>query len=155
MSSLRTRLLLSKGKNFLVPIYLILFLLVYTWLVIKIVQHELATSIPKSLHGIHFYGETKYMDGLAIAANTDKSSRHHNYTRVYPKYFAAMRQKPITMLEFGIYMGHSAKMWEQYFPNAKLHFVDITDKKVWPPWSAPIDRSPQPLIPSHNSQQLR
>lgn len=117
-------------RHVIAPIYLSLFLIIYTLLVVKIVQHEPAAT--STLPGNQLYDEMRYMDELAIAANTDKSSRHHNYTRVYPKYFASIRLDQLTLLEFGLYMGHSAKMWEQYFPNANLHFVDITDKKVRP-----------------------
>ena len=35
-----------------------------------------------------------YMDSLAQAANTDKSSSWHNYTRVYAKYFAPLKDQP-------------------------------------------------------------
>lgn len=71
-----------------------------------------------------------YMDSLALSAGTDKSSAWHNYTRVYSKYFDALKDIPIRMLEIGIYKGDSVKFWERYFPNAELHFIDITSKYI-------------------------
>jgi len=68
----------------------------------------------------------KYMDELAVKAHTDKSSDHHNYTEIYARCFANMRERPLKFLEIGIYKGNSVKLWEDYFPNAELHFMDIT-----------------------------
>ena len=70
------------------------------------------------------------MDEIAIRAGADKGSDYHNYTEVYSKYFAPLRDKPIKFLEIGIYKGASVKMWEEYLPNAELHFMDITFEKV-------------------------
>lgn len=65
------------------------------------------------------------MDSLAVEAGTDKSSQFHHYTKVYAKYFEPFRKKKIKFLEIGIFHGESVKLWEAYFQNAELHFVDI------------------------------
>lgn len=65
------------------------------------------------------------LDELALSAGTTKSSACHYYTKVYEKFFEVLREKQIRFLEIGIYKGDSVKMWEQYFPNAELHFIDI------------------------------
>ena len=65
------------------------------------------------------------MDEIACATGTDKSSLGHYYTRIYSKYFDPMRDKPLTFLEIGIYRGNSVKLWEMYFSQADLHFIDI------------------------------
>ncbi len=70
--------------------------------------------------------EYQTLDALALEAGADKSSNYHNYTQVYYKYFAPLRAQPIKFLEIGIYKGNSVKLWENYFPNAELHFIDIT-----------------------------
>ena len=70
--------------------------------------------------------EYQYMDRLALVAGTDKGSSFHNYTEIYSKYFASLKDKPIKFLEIGIYKGNSVKLWESYFSQAELHFVDIT-----------------------------
>lgn len=75
-------------------------------------------------------GEYAYMDKLALSAGTDKSSAFHNYTQVYSQYFKNCKDHPIHFLEIGIYKGDSVKFWESYFPNATLHFIDITDAHI-------------------------
>jgi len=70
--------------------------------------------------------EYQYMDQLALRARTDKSSAFHNYTEIYSQYFAELKDQPITFLEIGIQRGYSVKLWEDYFPNANLHFIDIS-----------------------------
>lgn len=65
------------------------------------------------------------LDAIALSSGTDKSSAFHNYTPIYSQYFEQMRSKPIKFLEIGVYQGASAKMWEEYFPKAELHFIDI------------------------------
>jgi hypothetical protein len=58
------------------------------------------------------------LDALALASGTDKSSAGHNYTKIYAKYFASLKDKPIKFLEIGIFQGNSVKMWEDYFSEA-------------------------------------
>ncbi len=65
------------------------------------------------------------LDALAVEAGTDKSSISHNYTKIYAKYFSAFKDKPIKFLEIGIFQGNSVKLWENYFSEAELHFIDI------------------------------
>ncbi len=69
--------------------------------------------------------EYKYLDQIANEEVTDKASFHHNYTEVYAEYFAPLRNKSIKFLEIGIGIGSSVRLWERYFPNAELHFIDI------------------------------
>jgi hypothetical protein len=72
--------------------------------------------------------ETSYqiLDALALETGADKSSNYHNYTQVYAPYFSSLRDKPIKFLEIGIYKGASVQLWERYFKNADLHFIDIS-----------------------------
>lgn len=65
-----------------------------------------------------------YLDDIAIAVGTDKSSLGHNYTRIYSDYFDTIKDHTIKFLEIGIFYGSSVRMWESYFPNAELHFID-------------------------------
>lgn len=74
--------------------------------------------------------EYQYLDQIAIEAGTDKSSISHNYTRVYAQYLSKYRQAPIKLLEIGIRYGDSVKLWERYFPNAELHFIDIDPSQI-------------------------
>ena len=70
--------------------------------------------------------EYRYLDQLALAAGTDKASNYHNYTEIYAKYFGPLKNQSIKFLEIGILRGNSVKLWESYFKNAELHFIDIT-----------------------------
>lgn len=70
----------------------------------------------------------KKLDKLAVDAGTDKSSLFHNYTKVYAKLFDELQDKPIKFLEIGIYKGSSVKMWEGFFVNGDLHFIDKTNE---------------------------
>lgn len=72
----------------------------------------------------------EYLDALAIESGTDKSSLLHNYTEVYSQYFDALKEEPITFLEIGIFHGDSVKMWEKYFTQADLHFIDINPSQI-------------------------
>jgi hypothetical protein len=78
------------------------------------------------LHAVTANEEYKYLDGLALQAGADKGSSFHNYTEIYAKYFAPLKERPIKFLEIGIYQGSSVKLWESYFQQADLHFIDIT-----------------------------
>lgn len=74
--------------------------------------------------------EYQYLDKLALTLDpkliTDKSSDWHNYTEIYSYYFGPIKDKPLKFLEIGIYKGSGVKLWENYFKNAELHFIDIT-----------------------------
>jgi hypothetical protein len=64
---------------------------------------------------------------LAFDGNmtSGKHSKWHNYSEPYAYYFAAIKDKPIKFLEIGMHRGVSVQLWENYFKNAELHFVDI------------------------------
>lgn len=74
--------------------------------------------------------EYESMDRLALNAGTDKSSAFHHYTKVYADYFSPMKNEPLVFLEMGIYKGNSVKLWENYFPQATLHFIDINPSYI-------------------------
>lgn len=89
-------------------------------------------SVCTSAHGetLTHEEEYRYMDGLALAAGADKASSFHNYTEVYSRYLAELKDKPLTFLEIGIYKGASVKFWESYFTQAQLHFIDIDFSRI-------------------------
>jgi hypothetical protein len=66
------------------------------------------------------------LDAIGVEAGTDKASSHHDYLSFYEIFFAPLQDKPITILEIGVYGGASLKTWETYFPNAAIVGVDIT-----------------------------
>jgi hypothetical protein len=55
--------------------------------------------------------------------DTDKGS-DHNYLRDYDKLFYPYRDRKINVFEVGFYRGGSCKLWEDYFYNAQIKFVD-------------------------------
>ena len=42
--------------------------------------------------------------------------------------FAPLKTEPLRVLEIGIERGGSLLMWRDYFPNAQVFGIDITDK---------------------------
>jgi hypothetical protein len=67
---------------------------------------------------------------------TDKRILEHNYVQFYEKYFELIRDKNLKILEIGIYrpnpnsgrlVAASLKTWYDYFPNADIYGVDLTD----------------------------
>jgi hypothetical protein len=72
----------------------------------------------------------RYLDNLALQAGTDKASSTHNYTLAYAQHFEPIKDDPIKFLEIGIYEGNSVKLWENYFKNAELHFIDRSFESI-------------------------
>jgi hypothetical protein len=75
------------------------------------------------------------LDQLAIEHGTDKSSLHHNYCGIYDKYFSSLRDKDFLFVEAGVggydqlnSGGQSARMWRDYFTQAKVVTFDIHSK---------------------------
>jgi hypothetical protein len=71
-----------------------------------------------------------FLDDLGLKYGTDKSSLRHGYLDIYEKYFREMKDKPINVLEIGIFNGASLKMWEEYFSNAQIYAIDIDPEKL-------------------------
>ena len=70
------------------------------------------------------------MDGLSLDAigrahGTDKSSAHHDYLRIYERFFQPLRDRPVTILEIGVFGGASLRTWEAYVPQARIVGGDI------------------------------
>jgi hypothetical protein len=78
--------------------------------------------------------EYQYLNNLALQHDPNrtsgKGSNWHNYTEVYAQYFAPLKDKPLKFLEIGIFEGNGVKLWESYFKNGELHFIDITFNRV-------------------------
>lgn len=49
-----------------------------------------------------------------------------HYFDIYHRHFARFRNKPVKVLEIGVFKGGSLAMWRKYFgPQAKIFGVDI------------------------------
>lgn len=78
------------------------------------------------------------MDRLSQLMNkygSDKGPGHHNYTPLYYKLLKGLQDSPLVFLEIGIggYIypdkgGESLRAWEEFFPKAVIHGIDIYDK---------------------------
>jgi hypothetical protein len=64
----------------------------------------------------------------SAARDTDKGPGQHNYTELYERLFLQWKNEPITIFEIGIANGGSLKMWQEYFPQARIVAVDIDPK---------------------------
>ncbi len=52
-----------------------------------------------------------------------------HYFEIYHRHFAPYRNRPVTIVEFGVSEGGSLQMWKQYFgPEARIVGVDINPK---------------------------
>jgi hypothetical protein len=75
------------------------------------------------------------LSDLFAAADTKWNAR--DYAARYERYFAAIRNEPIKLLEIGIggyedprSGGDSLRTWKRYFPNASIFGIDIADKRA-------------------------
>jgi hypothetical protein len=66
-----------------------------------------------------------YNIGLSL---TDKIY-HHRYDRFYPQFLEKFRKYSFNMLEIGVDSGGSLKLWQKYFPKAKIYGID--HKSSW------------------------
>ena len=79
---------------------------------------------------------------LADRYGSDKGSAKHRYTELYHMLFHPLRDRPIAFLEMGLCIGGpehgrsadrettdapSVRMWLEYFPNARIHGLDVSD----------------------------
>jgi hypothetical protein len=97
------------------------------------------------------FGKTKELLSLDELAHletvpalwTDKRTRResdgnyvlHGYTPFYDREFGKWRDEPIRLLEIGLNVGASIKLWLQYFSKAQIVGMDIMDFK----FAMPID----------------
>ena len=69
------------------------------------------------------------LDQLAIAADTDKSSKRHDYMRFYEHLLTPYKDKSFSMLELGVGLpsrrAPSLRTWKAFFPKARIVGVDI------------------------------
>lgn len=62
------------------------------------------------------------LDELSVKYGSDKGSLKHNYM---PFYEQTLPKNPKKILEIGVLKGASIAMWSEYFPEAKIHGLDL------------------------------
>jgi lipopolysaccharide biosynthesis glycosyltransferase len=67
------------------------------------------------------------LDDLAIKYKADKCSLYHNFAVKYDRLLSGFRDSFTNILEIGVALGQSLRMWVDYFPNATVHGVDNYD----------------------------
>jgi len=71
------------------------------------------------------------LEELVDNSRTDKNTIH-SYLELYQKLLNDKRDTAKNVLEVGINLGGSIKMWHDFFTNATIHGIDIMDiKDVW------------------------
>src|SRR4029077_13951854 len=75
-----------------------------------------------------------YTDLCALAEKygTDKrpEPKGHGYTHFYHSLFSERRESVKKVLEIGIDVGASLRMWEEYFPNATIYAIDADEARL-------------------------
>jgi len=70
--------------------------------------------------------EDVYPDYSAPHAGGDKGTEH-SYIPIYSKH---VPQTTRSILEVGVWEGHSLAMWQAYLPHARVTGMDITDRRL-------------------------
>lgn len=65
------------------------------------------------------------LDRIGLRHGTDKASRGHNFLFDYEFFLAPYVPTSFILLEIGGLSGASLRMWEEYFPSARIVCLDI------------------------------
>jgi hypothetical protein len=60
----------------------------------------------------------------------------HGYMEFYPRYMNPVRETTKKVVELGIGLGASARLWLEYFPNAHIYVVDNDPKAIATVWDS-------------------
>lgn len=61
--------------------------------------------------------------------STDKFTKHSYIQSFYSYIFAALKTKPINLLEIGLCVGDSIKLWDTYFTNENTNIFSFDNKE--------------------------
>jgi hypothetical protein len=65
---------------------------------------------------------------IGLKCSTDKAVNHH-FTQIYNEKLSNFRNTYTSILEIGVFLGQSLRMWKEYFPKATIYGFDIEDRK--------------------------
>ncbi len=74
-----------------------------------------------------FFHEFHELDRIGTEECTDKCRYRHNYLQKYEFFLRDWKEKPLRLLELGVFKGGSERMWKRYFPRAQIFGVDIDE----------------------------
>jgi hypothetical protein len=66
------------------------------------------------------------LEELVDNSRTDKNTTH-SYLPLYQKLLVGKKETAKNVLEIGVCGGGSIKMWSEFFTNAIIHGLDISD----------------------------
>jgi len=69
------------------------------------------------------------LEQLADDSITDKNTVH-SYLPLYQTLLSGKKETALNVLEVGIYRGGSIKLWGDFFTNATVYGLDITDEHI-------------------------
>jgi hypothetical protein len=74
---------------------------------------------------------------IAVRQNKQRGafSKNHLFYGIYERYFQSLRDKPLIVLEVGVYEGESTRVFSEYFKNSRILAVDnqtLTDFRDFP-----------------------
>lgn len=72
----------------------------------------------------------KKYEGPSLSKHGTDKGTDHSYDTVYEKLFEPYRDKGISLLEIGLYSGADLLAFNEYFKNATIHGIDITDEHL-------------------------
>jgi SAM-dependent methyltransferase len=55
----------------------------------------------------------------------------HDYIELYEKFFEPIRSQVERVFEIGVWHGDSLRLWDAYFPNARIFGIDIEDTSMY------------------------
>ncbi|MBY0523262.1 MAG: class I SAM-dependent methyltransferase [Gemmataceae bacterium] len=87
-----------------------------------------------------------------IAAKT-KACKPDWYTPAYHRFFSEWCDRPLRLLEIGVYQGGSLQMWREYFPKASLFAIDINAETLQ--WNGKIRDCKVTLVDQGSPEALR
>ena len=83
-----------------------------------------ANSSIQTSDGSSLYSEHD-LEALAYKYGTDKSHDDHKYVDAYTTFFHHRRHAVRNMTEIGVAAGQSLQVWNEYFPRALIHGIDL------------------------------
>ncbi len=70
------------------------------------------------------------LDELALWYGADKSTAGHGFAPIYEGYLDAWRDRPMTVIEIGVYRGASLRMWRDYFERGRIFGLDVSNESA-------------------------